>query len=67
MEDKIKAIEEQIDRLRGKKEKHSNEEHRSKKKVLKQKLALELVNNVIDDLEHRKEELLRMRKTPPEG
>ncbi len=67
MEDKIKAIEEQVERLRCKKKKHSNEEHRSKKKVLKQKLTMELINNIIDDLEHRKEELLRMRKTPPEG
>lgn len=65
MEDKIKAIENQIENLRDERENHSREEHRSKKNVRKHKLTLELIDKVIDDLIHRKEELLM--KTPQEG
>ena len=32
-----------------------------------QKLTLELIDKVIDDLEHRKEELSRIMKAPPKG
>lgn len=59
MENKIKAIEEQIDKLRGEREKVSREEHRSKKRILQQKLTLDLLDRVIVDLENRQKDLAR--------
>ncbi len=68
MEDKIKAIEDQIKKLRGEKEEHSSKVQGSKnKRILQQKLTFELIDKVIDDLEHRKEELSRIMKAPPKG
>jgi hypothetical protein len=63
MENKIKAIEEQIEKLLGEKEKFSREEPKSKKKALQQKLTLELIDKVIGDLESRKAELSRTINT----
>ncbi len=64
MENKIKAIEKQIEKLRLEREKCSREEHRSQKKILHQNLTLELIDKVIGDLETRKKGLSQTSKTP---
>ncbi len=64
MENKIKAIEEQIEKLRLERKRCSGVEHRSKKKILHQKITMELIDKVIGDLENRKEGLSQTIKTP---
>lgn len=64
MENKIKAIEEQIEKLRLERQKCSGEEHRSQKKILHQNLTMELIDKVIGDLENRKKGLSQTSKTP---
>ena len=54
MKEKIKAIEEQIEKLRDERNKRFGKGYRSEKEGRLQRLTLDLIDNVIDDLELRK-------------
>lgn len=57
MEEKIKAIEEQIEKLKIERKRRSGQSISTERDAILQKLVLELLDQVIGDLEVRKREL----------
>jgi hypothetical protein len=59
MEERLRAIEDQIEKLRMEREKRSHQSHSTQRDIMLQKLVIELLDQVINDLELRKMDLYK--------